>query len=153
MKKNNKKGFTLVELVIVVAVMAILVAVAIPTVSYVTSQASDAVTKSNCQTIESLVKLAEADAKTKSASATLDADKVAKAMSDGKLGITEGTYFYDTKTGKVDTKAPTGAAENPAKYFEIKFEKDGVSAKSEATGAKAIKYDWDGKIVNTPGTP
>ena len=32
MKKNNKKGFTLVELVIVVAVMAVLVAVAIPTI-------------------------------------------------------------------------------------------------------------------------
>ena len=33
--KNNKKGFTLVELVIVVAVMAVLVAVAIPTIGSV----------------------------------------------------------------------------------------------------------------------
>ena len=43
MKKNNKKGFTLVELVIVVAVMAVLVAVAIPTVGSIKASADSAV--------------------------------------------------------------------------------------------------------------
>lgn len=40
MKKNNKKGFTIVELVIVIAVIAILAAVLIPTFSNVISQAN-----------------------------------------------------------------------------------------------------------------
>ena len=40
MKKNNKKGFTIVELVIVIAVIAILAAVLIPTFSSVIKQAN-----------------------------------------------------------------------------------------------------------------
>lgn len=39
MKKNNKKGFTIVELVIVIAVIAILAAVLIPTFSGVVEKA------------------------------------------------------------------------------------------------------------------
>ena len=41
MKKNNKKGFTIVELVIVIAVIAILAAVLIPTFSNVVDKAND----------------------------------------------------------------------------------------------------------------
>ena len=40
MKKNNKKGFTIVELVIVIAVIAILAAVLIPTFSGVVEKAN-----------------------------------------------------------------------------------------------------------------
>ena len=46
MRKLNKKGFTLVELVIVVAVIAILSAVLIPTVSGLISSSKDAATLS-----------------------------------------------------------------------------------------------------------
>ena len=41
MKKNNKKGFTIVELVIVIAVIGILAAVLIPTFSNVTKSAKE----------------------------------------------------------------------------------------------------------------
>lgn len=41
MKKLNKKGFTIVELVIVIAVMAVLAAVLIPTFSNVISNSKD----------------------------------------------------------------------------------------------------------------
>ena len=41
MKRNNKKGFTIVELVIVIAVIAILAAVLIPTFASVTAKAKD----------------------------------------------------------------------------------------------------------------
>ena len=41
MKRNNKKGFTIVELVIVIGVIAILSAVLIPTFSGVTTKAQD----------------------------------------------------------------------------------------------------------------
>ena len=41
MKRNNKKGFTIVELVIVIAVIAILSAVLIPTFSGITNSAQE----------------------------------------------------------------------------------------------------------------
>ena len=48
-KSNNKKGFTLVELVIVVAVIAILSAILIPTIGSVIKDAKDAAFKSDIQ--------------------------------------------------------------------------------------------------------
>ncbi|MBR6764156.1 MAG: type II secretion system protein [Clostridia bacterium] len=101
MKKNNKKGFTLVELVIVVAVMAILVAVAIPTVSSITDKATKATNESNAKTIQSMIKLEVAE---KGATATVDADLIKDALDDAKLGIS-GNFWYDVDSGAVLTSA------------------------------------------------
>ena len=100
--KNNKKGFTLVELVIVVAVMAVLVAVAIPTVSSITKTAKDTVAESNARTIESMIKLAEAEAsKDGDDVATLSDTQIDTALTDAKLGIEEGTFVYNVAKGTV----------------------------------------------------
>lgn len=115
--KNNKKGFTLVELVIVVAVMAILVAVAIPAVSTITATARDQVAESNCQTIESLIKLADAET-----AAGSESDYEQK-LYDAKLGIVTGTYYYDDVTGKVTTTVEGGTltATEPESGLKIEF--------------------------------
>ena len=47
MKKNNKKGFTLAELLIVVAIIAVLVAVAIPVFTAQLEKSREAVDASN----------------------------------------------------------------------------------------------------------
>lgn len=102
MKKNNKKGFTLVELVIVVAVMAVLVAVAIPTVSSITGSAKKSVGETNARTIESMLKLKEAElAKVKDGTVTLNAAEVKEALTAAKLGITTDKFVYDPATGMV----------------------------------------------------
>ena len=49
MKKNNKKGFTIVELVIVIAVIAILAAVLIPTFTGVTERAKESAAMQNAR--------------------------------------------------------------------------------------------------------
>ena len=49
MKKMNKKGFTIVELVIVIAVIAILSAVLIPTFSGVVANAKDTAAKADAK--------------------------------------------------------------------------------------------------------
>lgn len=61
-KRQNKKGFTLVELVIVIAVLAILAAIAIPTVTNVINSANANVDASNAQTIELALKSSYAEA-------------------------------------------------------------------------------------------
>lgn len=58
MIKSNKKGFTLVELVVVVAVLLILAAIAIPTVSGVINQAQTATDSANAKSIETAIKYA-----------------------------------------------------------------------------------------------
>lgn len=49
MKKTNKKGFTIIELVIVIAVIAILAAVLIPTFSGVVEKANKSAALQNCR--------------------------------------------------------------------------------------------------------
>ena len=49
MKKHNKKGFTIVELVIVIAVIAILAAVLIPTFTGVTEKAQKSAALQNAE--------------------------------------------------------------------------------------------------------
>ena len=134
MKKNNKKGFTLVELVIVVAVMAVLVAVAIPTIGTITNSAKNAVDDSNARTIESVIKLAEANASkvaTTDGVATLTGAEIQTAINNAKLGIT-GTrndagavttkdFYYNSATGVVNT-----TASNAEGVYKLAFSADGV---------------------------
>ena len=69
MKKTNKKGFTLVELVIVIAVLLILAAVAIPTVSGVIARANEATDAANAKSIETAIKYALVDNETNNGTA------------------------------------------------------------------------------------
>ena len=100
--KKNKKGFTLVELVIVVAVMAVLIAVAIPTVTSITKTAQRTVADTNARTIESTIKLKEAElSKNGDTIVELKDTDIEEALNDAKLGITSGSYIYDAGKGTV----------------------------------------------------
>lgn len=61
---KNKKGFTLVELMVVVAILGILVAVAVPVYGNVTENAKLKTCESNKQTIKSAVTTALANGET-----------------------------------------------------------------------------------------
>ena len=147
MKKNNKKGFTLVELVIVVAVMAILVAVAIPTIGSIKGSAEDSVAKSNAKTIESIVKLADANA---DGTGSVGMDVVAKAIYEAKLGITSTStakvYYYNPDNGTVYiAKDATKAGANK---WTITFGKVTLSAASGDFAAG----DYDGVQITRAKT-
>ena len=136
MKKNNKKGFTLVELVIVVAVMAVLVAVAIPTVSSITGEARTAVAESNAKTIESVIKLEEANL-TKT-NATLTTESIAIALFEAKLGIeAESVFYYNPTTGAV--YIPDAEDLEEESCVQITFNEDGGTTLGAMPGSTSDK--------------
>lgn len=142
MKKNNKKGFTLVELVIVVAVMAILVAVAIPTVKSITKSAQSSVDNTNARTIESLIKLHEAEVASGTAKQgetavnTVSATSIDYAITEGKLGI-DGTFKYDVAAGTVSvvTDSTTYATGD----YEIVCDSDAAATTTGENAASALE--------------
>ena len=52
MKKMNKKGFTLIEMLVVIAIIAVLVAIIIPTVTSATGKAEAAANAANLRSIK-----------------------------------------------------------------------------------------------------
>jgi len=102
LKKTNKKGFTLVELVIVIAILAILAAIAIPTVSNVIGTANTNTDAANCQTIELALKSAHAEATAGTwTSVSPDTITVADALKHEGLDYT--TLKNGIKTGTAKT--------------------------------------------------
>jgi len=57
MKKLNKKGFTLIELIVVIAILAILAAILIPAVTGYITKAEQARDSANCRALYSQVSL------------------------------------------------------------------------------------------------
>ena len=99
---KSKKGFTLVELMIVVVIMAILVAVAVPIFSAVTKNARIKTCAANRREIVSQVNgllMGNVDGKQHTAGATF------KISSDGKKGTLSEVTLADGATDAAYTKA------------------------------------------------
>lgn len=88
-KLKSKKGFTLIEMLVVIAIIAILVAISIPMVSGALEKAREAADDANLQAAKSVALLAEME------------------------GITDGNYFYSIKDG-VLKKSPNSPAADDA---------------------------------------
>ena len=110
---KSKKGFTLVELMIVVVIMAILVAVAVPIFSAVTSKAKIKTCSANQREIQAqlsnndmsdVIVLADGDTYTLTTTATGDGANWKKTAS-GKIG-TEDSEDYSTTFPQFFQKAP-----------------------------------------------
>ena len=100
MKRNNKKGFTIVELVIVIAVIAILAAVMIPTFGGIISSANES----------------SRDQKARNALTTYMTTASAEDLADGVNGviIIDGSVYTVTNNNLVDIGSDNTKVTKPA---------------------------------------
>lgn len=131
--KKKKRGFTLVELVIVIAIIAILAAMAIPKLGSMRTNArvsNDVAAAKNIATIASTM-IANGQITTSTTSLTLNAgDDLSKAL-----------------LAQLDGKANTGVSEASGKPFKVSFGTDGsvtVTVDSKTKTDNQLFPDNDG---------
>lgn len=103
MKKLNKKGFTLIEMVVVIAIIAILVAIIIPTVTFATTKAKAATDAANLRSAKAEITIGVLDG-------SITSTNGAEECTAEKLGIpetakTDGSDFTATITWGTDSGA------------------------------------------------
>ncbi|MBO6155743.1 MAG: prepilin-type N-terminal cleavage/methylation domain-containing protein [Lachnospiraceae bacterium] len=111
MKKMNKKGFTMAELLIVVAIIAVLVAIAIPIFTSQLEKSREAVDAAN---------LRAAYAEVTSSVLTGDTAKTIKVAQKQTKADWQTTIDWPAGFAAADIKAPAGAA--AADYWEVKWD-------------------------------
>ena len=139
MKKSNKKGFTLVELIVVIAIMAILAAVLVPTVTSKIKDANDSAAKSDCSGMMSTVQsaltsyLSDPKDATKVSAQLGNAFTAAALPASGAMPTDKGTYVYGTETQGFVIFTVNGSI----KYYGS-VDKDGKTAGPSTTEITAL---------------
>lgn len=109
-KLTNKKGFTLIEMLVVIAIIAILVAIIIPTVTSATTKANAATDAANLRSAKAAITIGVLDgtysSTTKPSASDLGIPEYAKSDSTGKtdqfkVEITDATSGNTGATVKV----------------------------------------------------
>lgn len=137
-KMKKESGFTLVEMLIVVAIIAILIAVSIPLVSSAlekTKEATDAANERAFKAVLTMGYLTEIE---------VDTDTVLKA---GEV------YAYDAVEGKVINKAPTatyGQSKDGAGASDVDAE--GLFLVGEITEEGEVSMGWGSSLDNVPNS-
>ena len=95
MNKMNKKGFTLIEMLVVIAIIAVLVAIIIPTVTSATDKAAAATNAANLRSIKAEVTTAYLT--NDESKYTFDVDETTKEVT---VGLKTGTFETVLPTAK-----------------------------------------------------
>ena len=139
-KKKNKKGFTLVELVIVVAVLIIIAGIAIPTVHNVIDNANKATDASNAQSIELAIKTYGAEKAADTDAPTISDDKLTSLLTAYGVNLDVGEpkqsgceYYYNNTTGKVVVAKSNPDSASDSAYIELKSSSTFSYADSKVT--------------------
>jgi prepilin-type N-terminal cleavage/methylation domain-containing protein len=109
LKKVKTAGFSLVELLVVIAVIGIMAAIAIPMISNINSNATAAKNKRNAQNIASVYGAACAAGSTDVLAAT-DVAGIVTALQGGKPGAGQ----FGTTTFRVSVAGPVATATSEA---------------------------------------
>ena len=107
LRKTGKRGFTLVELITVIAILAIMASIVIPSISNYIRDANASADATTAQNIENALKVSASEIKTGRATATLKATPtVANALLNMNLQVAvlipiqQNCTFYYNKTSQ-----------------------------------------------------
>ena len=140
MKTQNKKGFTIVELVIVIAVIAILAAVLIPTFINLTKKANESADIQACRQMNTQLAINEV-LKGKSITEVHAALKSGGMDTENYTPLVEGHYFFwDSKLNRILYMDAKNNVLYPEEY-------------KGTTGAEGQRLSLNGKIGMTEVTP
>lgn len=124
--RENKKGFTLAELLVVVAIVGILVAISIPVFTSQLTKARKATNLANLRAAKAAA-VAEYLTNDKDGDVTYNYDPAAGTVSDGST-----TQDSNTKRS-LDENATTDAVDGSEKYNKFSVEIKGAGQKGAAT--------------------
>ena len=138
-KLKNRKGFTLVEMLVVVAIIAILVAISIPLVSQALEKARDATDQANERAAKAEVLLAYLG--------TSDINGIT-SYNAGEESPT-GPIYYDAITGRLTTTKP--AAYGKCTYTTGTAHYTGLATNGAPNSGKVLQASWtsDGVVTLT----
>lgn len=117
--KLNKKGFTLVELIVVISILAVLALILVPSIIGYTAKAKEAVGKANAKSCYSQLVAKQASEAaftgTTAPSITIDGTKCKPVSTDNPADLTLGAKARGSATGDIYKYVPsTGEATKDA---------------------------------------
>lgn len=130
-KKNGKKAFTLIELIVVIAIIGVLVAILVPTMMGFVTQAEDQTRLANARSVYSAATAAYANAV-----ASGNADNLQAGALTTAVGELLGTQFTSN-----------GAS------FTIAWLPDGATGTTVVTGVKSVTFANAGGSATYPTAP
>ena len=135
MKKLNKKGFTLVEMLVVIAIIAVLVAIIIPTVMSATTKAAAATNAANLRSVKAELTTAMLTKDGAAYDAAIAAAPKAKACKD----VADGTAMAATPASySAVTTSTTEVVVNYGEGYDIAYF-EAIAGGNEAATSSTVK--------------
>jgi type IV pilus assembly protein PilA len=114
MKKKSKKGFTLIELVVVIAILGILAAILIPVIGGFISRANKAANEANARNLYNSVAMALA----------IEAENLTSASSPDPLPSSVQEMFGEIASGDTWSYTVSGNIVTKAVYNEVPYPRE-----------------------------